>query len=162
MKYADCPTIEVETVIDASAAAVWALVSDITTPARFSDELQDVHWIDDHRFVGHSHHAAIGDWQTTCTVVDRDPERTFCWVVGDPENPSAAWRFSLEPCTGGVVLRQWMRMGPAPSGLNAAIQARPEKEDRIVARRLEEHRANMQNTIDGIKHLAESTSYHTN
>lgn len=157
MKYADGPTVEVQTVVDASAAAVWTLVSDIETPTRFSDELQEVRWIDEQRFVGHSHHPAIGDWETTCTVVDRDPERTFGWVVGDPEHPSAAWRFTLEPSRSGVVLRQWMRMGPAPSGLNIAIQARPDKEDRIVARRLDEHRDNMQTTIDGIKHLAEST-----
>ena len=48
-------------------------------------------------------------------------------------------------------------MGPAPSGLNIAIEARPDKEERIVARRLEEHRANMQTTVDGIKRLAEAT-----
>jgi hypothetical protein len=157
VKYADCPTIEVETHIEAPATTIWTLVSDISTPTRFSDELQDVHWIDTDRFVGHSHHAAIGDWETTCTVVDRDPERAFGWVVGDPQNPSASWRFTLEPRNGGIMLRQWMRMGPAPSGLNAAIDARPDKEERIVERRLDEHRANMQTTIDGIKQLAEAT-----
>jgi len=31
----------------------------------------------------------------------------------------------------------------------------PDKEERIVARRLEEHRANMQLTLEGIKALAE-------
>jgi len=158
VKYADCPTVEVQTVVDAPAAAVWALVSDIETPTRFSDELQGVRWVDEQRFVGHSHHPAIGDWETTCTVVDRDPERTFGWIVGDPQHPSAAWRFTLEATSGGVVLRQWMRMGPAPSGLNIAIDAHPDKEERIVARRLDEHRANMQTTIDGIRRLAESTS----
>jgi hypothetical protein len=34
----------------------------------------------------------------------------------------------------------------------------PEKEERIVARRLEEHRANMQVTVEGIKALAEGSS----
>ena len=74
---------------------------------------------------------------------------------GDPVHPSAAWRFALEPAERGTRLRQWMRMGPAPSGLNIAIDARPDKEERIVARRLEEHRDNMQRTVDGIKRLAE-------
>jgi hypothetical protein len=32
----------------------------------------------------------------------------------------------------------------------------PEKESRIIFRRLEEHRGNMQKTVDGVKHLAES------
>ena len=80
----------------------------------------------------------------------------FAWVVGEPDNPSAQWRFTLEPTEGGTRVRQWMRMGPAPSGLSPAIAAMPDKEERIIARRLEEHRINMQATVDGIKALAES------
>jgi hypothetical protein len=155
VRYADGPTVEVQARVDAPPAAVWSLVSDITTPVRFSAELQDVRWLDDTRFVGRSAHPAIGEWETTCTVVTREAEREFGWVVGDPGHPSAAWRFTLEPDGGGTLLRQWMRMGPAPSGLNIAIEARPDKEERIVARRLEEHRANMQTTVDGIKRRAE-------
>ena len=47
-------------------------------------------------------------------------------------------------------------MGPASSGLTAAIKARPDKEERIVAVRLAEWQRNMQATVDGIKALAES------
>ena len=47
-------------------------------------------------------------------------------------------------------------MGPAPSGLSIAIEAMPDKEERIVARRLEEWRTNMQATIEGVKALAEA------
>jgi uncharacterized protein YndB with AHSA1/START domain len=155
VKYADGPTVEVQTLIDAPPAVVWSLVSDIATPARFSEELQEARWLDEERFVGRSAHPAIGEWETTCTVVAREPERVFGWIVGDPGHPSATWRFTLEPDGERTVLRQWMRMGPAPSGLNIAIEARPDKEERIVARRLEEHRANMQITVDGIKRLAE-------
>ena len=155
MRYADGPTVEVGTIVDAPPAVVWSLVSDVTTPVRFSDELQDVRWIDEQRFVGRNSHPAAGTWETTCTVVAREPEREFGWVVGDPVHPSASWRFTLEPAGGGTLLRQWMRMGPAPSGLTPAIEARPDKEERIVARRLSEHRANMQRTVDGIKQLAE-------
>jgi hypothetical protein len=157
VRYADGPTVEVETLVAAPPAVVWALVSDITTPVRFSGELREVRWIDDERFVGRSAHPAIGEWETTCTVVSREPEREFGWVVGDRDHPSAAWRFTLEPAERGTVLRQWMRMGPAPSGLNLAIEARPDKEERIVERRLAEHRQNMQITVDGIKRLAERT-----
>ena len=156
MRYADGPSVEVETLIDASLGAVWALVSDVTIPVRFSTELEEVTWLDDTRFTGRSRHPAIGEWSTTCTVVARDPESLFAWVVGDPENPSAQWRFSLEAEGNVTRLRQWMRMGPAVSGLNIAIEAMPDKEERIIARRLDEHRANMQLTVDGIKSLAES------
>jgi Polyketide cyclase / dehydrase and lipid transport len=155
VRYADGPTVEVDTLVDAPPAVVWSLVCDVTTPVRFSDELQEVRWIDEQRFVGRSSHPAVGTWETTCTVVAREPERVFGWVVGDPAHPSASWRFTLEPAGTGTLLRQWVRMGPAPSGLTPAIEARPGKEERIVARRLAEHRANMQRTVDGIKELAE-------
>ena len=53
------------------------------------------------------------------------------------------------------MLEQWFQMGPARSGLNVAIDAMPDKEERIVARRLDEHRANMEANLAGIKELAE-------
>lgn len=155
MRYAEGPTVEVETWIAASPAAVWAIVSDIRTPVRFSGELQEVAWIDATRFTGRNRHPAAGEWVTTCTVVESDPERRFGWVVGEPDHPSAAWRFTLEAADAGTRLRQWMRMGPAPSGLTPAIEAMPDKEERIVARRLDEHRLNMQSTVEGIKRMAE-------
>jgi ligand-binding SRPBCC domain-containing protein len=155
MRYADGPSVEVETYIDAPPSAVWALVSDVTIPVRFSDELEEVTWLDDTRFTGRSRHSAIGEWETTCTVVSCDPESLFAWVVGDPENPSAQWRFSLYAEGSGTRLRQWMRMGPAPSGLTIAIEAMPDKEGRIIDRRLDEHRTNMQLTVEGIRNLAE-------
>ena len=156
MKYADGPSMEVEAHVDAPPSAVWAVVSDITTPTRFSEELQEVRWIDDTHFAGRNHHPAIGEWETVCTVVASEPEAVFGWVVGEPDNPATQWRFTLEPAGSGTLLRQWMRMGPAPSGLNPAIDAMPDKEERIIARRLEEHRVNMQATVDGIKELAVS------
>ena len=99
-----------------------------------------------------------GGFETTCTVTRFTPLETFEWAVGDPDQSSARWRFSLEPATGGVVLRQWMQMGPAPSGLTPAIEAMPDKEQRIIARRLKEHQANMAATVDGVKHLAENAA----
>jgi hypothetical protein len=40
--------------------------------------------------------------------------------------------------------------------LTPAIEAMPDKEELIVARRLEEHRGNMAATVAGIKALAEA------
>ena len=42
------------------------------------------------------------------------------------------------------------RIGPGPSGLTPAIEAMPDKEERIIERRLEEFRRNMETTLDGI------------
>jgi uncharacterized protein YndB with AHSA1/START domain len=164
MRYADGPSAEVEVEVDAPVERVWALVTDIELPARFSSELQGARWLDDGpalaaRFVGRSQHPAAGTWETTCVVTECSAPRSFGWAVGDPDHPSALWRFDLAPLAGGGTrLRQWMRMGPAPSGLTPAIEAMPDKEERIVARRLDEHRANMAATLAGIKDLAESAS----
>ena len=165
MRYADCPTVSVDVVIAGSAAAVWALVSDITLPSRFSSELAAAEWLGDDssprigaRFAGRSQHAAIGGWQTECVITACEPPRCFEWCVGDPDSPSSIWRFTITEAgvaPGSVRLEQWFQMGPARSGLNMAIDAMPEKEERIVARRLGEHRANMEANLAGIKVLVE-------
>jgi uncharacterized protein YndB with AHSA1/START domain len=163
LRYRDGPAVEVELLIDAAPEVVWELVCDIELPVRFSSELQRVEWVDGRkgaglgaRFVGYNHHPAIGDWQTTSTVSDFEPGRVFGWAVGDPAGPAATWRFTLVPDGGGVRLKQWMRMGPARSGINAAIDAMPDKESKILHRRLAEHRANMEANLRGIKELAEA------
>ena len=161
MRYGECPTVEADIVISAPAAAVWGLVSDITLPARFSSELEGVEWVDagepgvGARFVGRNRHPAIGSWETTCTITAYEPLRTFSWVVGDVDHPSSAWRFDLVEEGGTTRLTQWMQMGPARSGINLAIDAMPEKEDKILRRRLDEHRRNMEGNLRGIKELVE-------
>lgn len=160
MKYADGPTVEVGIVIAAPIERVWALVADIEVPARFSSEFLGAHWIDPEprfgaRFVGRNHHDALGEWETTSFVVRYDPPRAFEWAVTDRDHPSASWWFDLDEDLGGTRLRQGMRMGPAPSGLSIAIEAMPDKEEKIVARRLEEHERNMRATLEGIRRLAE-------
>ncbi len=161
MKYADGPTVEADVLVAAPIGRVWGLVSDIGLPARFSVELLGARWIDDTpkvgaRFVGRSHHDAMGDWETTSFVARYDPPRAFEWAVSDLEEPSASWWFDLDEEAAGTRLRQGMRMGPAPSGLSIAINAMPDKEERIIARRLVEHERNIQATLGGIKQLAEA------
>jgi uncharacterized protein YndB with AHSA1/START domain len=162
MRYADGPSVEAEVHVDASPARVWELVSDIELPSRFSDEFQGGTWLDDAlgpapgaRFRGRNRHPAIGEWETTSVVVTCEPEVTFAWAVGEADHPSASWRFELAAEGDGTRLRQKAVLGPGPSGLSHAIEQRPDKEERIIERRLEEHRANMQRTLDGIKALAE-------
>jgi uncharacterized protein YndB with AHSA1/START domain len=165
MRYADGPSVEVEARIDAPPARVWELVTDIALPARFSEEFQGAEWLDEAaepaigaRFRGTNRHPAIGEWQTTSVLVAVEPERVFAWAVQDPDNPSASWRFELTADGDGTRLRQVCVLGPGPSGLSSAIERRPDKEERIIERRQEEHRANMQRVVDGIKALAEAGS----
>jgi hypothetical protein len=165
MRYADCPTTEVSVEIEAGADVVWRLISDISVPVQFSSELLDVQWLDDviepaigARFQGTSHHRATGSWQTTCFVTAYEPEIRFSWSVSDAESPAAVWTFEMTPTDGRVLLTQRMQIGPAPSGLTPAIVAMPDKEERIIERRLDEHRTNMLATLEGIKALAEAAT----
>ena len=162
MKYADGPTTEVEVLVAAPIERVWEAITDINLPAEFSGEFQGADWIDDApalgaRFVGRNSHSAMGDWETTSFVNEYDPPRAFGWAVGDPDEPSATWWFRLEQEADGVRVRQGGRMGPAPSGLTFAITAMPDKEERIVARRLQEWERNMQATLNGLKARLEAT-----
>jgi uncharacterized protein YndB with AHSA1/START domain len=163
LRYADGPSTEASILIDAPPSVVWALVTDISLPVRFSTELQGVEWLDGTtsprlgaRFIGRNRHDAAGEWETTSTVCDYEEDAVFGWAVGEPGHPSSRWRFTLAPEGAGTRLTQWMQMGPARSGINAAIDAMPDKESRILRRRLDEHRANMYATLEGIRGLAES------
>jgi hypothetical protein len=148
--------------VNAPIDAVWALVTDVNLPARFSDEFRGATWLDvgpalGARFVGKNWHKALGVWETTSIVNRYEPPRAFGWCVSDRDNPSSTWWFELREAAGGTHLIQGTRMGPAPSGLSIAITAMPDKEERIVARRLEEFEANMRATLEGIKQLAETS-----
>jgi len=161
-RYSDNPTVEVSTWIDADPARVWGLVSDIELMPTFSNELQKVEWAQGcdgprlgARFIGHNEHDAFGQWSTTSHIVAYQPPREFAWAVGEPDNPSATWRFRLTPRDGGTALNYWMQMGPAPSGLSAAIDAMPDKEEKIVFVRMREFEAAISKTLAAIKRLAE-------
>jgi len=165
--YADCPTVEVSAEIAADPAIVWNLVSDIGLSSRFSTEVSGAEWIEGHdgpaldaRFVGHSAHDAIGEWTTTCVVTGFEEGRIFEWsVIGRDADVSSIWRWTIDDLgEGTVALRYWFQMGPGRGGLNFAIEAMPDKEERIVARRLDEHRINMERVVAGVRELAESAA----
>jgi len=163
VRFADRPSTETEVYVAAPPERVWPLVCEITTPARFKTELRDAVWAPDSsgpclgaRFTGRNFHPARGEWETTSTIVTFEIGRRFGWAVGDPEQPSAVWRFELAPEGDGTRLRYSAQMGPGPSGLTPAIEKMPDKEEKIIARRLEEWEANMTATISGIKELAEA------
>ena len=164
LRYADGPSTEASIDIAAPPERVWGLVSDLQLPARFSNEFQGADLLGGAsapaagvRFVGRNHHPAIGSWETTSTITVYDEPRAFGYDVdGTDDAVSASWRFTIEPTDGGCRLTQWMRMGPGRSGINPAIDAMPDKESKILHRRLGEHRSNMEATLAGIKALAES------
>ncbi len=161
-RYADKPTVEASTWIDADPAKVWSLVSDIKLMPTLSNELQAIEWAEGAdgprlgaRFVGHNEHHAFGRWSAPAQIVAYDEPREFAWAVGQAENPAATWRFRLTPRDGGTSLNYWMQMGPGRSGLSLAIDAMPDKEEKIVFVRLREFEGAMSKTLAAIKRLAE-------
>jgi uncharacterized protein YndB with AHSA1/START domain len=160
--YADTPTVEVSTWIDASPERVWKLASDISVIAESSAELQRVEWADGAdtpsvgaRFTGYNKHPDLGEWSTVSEVVEYEPLKIFAWAVGDPQHPTAVWRLQLTPEGSGTRLSQWAQLGPAPSGLSLAIAAMPDKEQKIVFVRMREFETGMLATLDHLKRKAE-------
>jgi uncharacterized protein YndB with AHSA1/START domain len=165
VRYVDGPTSEAEIYVAAPPDRVWALVTDIELPARFSNEFCGAEWVGERpgpavgaAFRGRNQHPAIGAWESTSVVVACEAGRVFGWDVQGYGGVAASWRFELEPEGDGTRLRHRARMGPARSGLTAAIEARPDKEERIIERRLEEWHTNLEATIRGIKQVAETPS----
>lgn len=166
MRNADTPTVCVEIEINAPADAVWALVSDIHLMAELSPELQAVEWTTGsgdvavgREFTGRNFHKALGEWETTSTVIECTRPESFAWAVGDKDNPSAVWRFSLRGNGSSTVLSQSAQLGPARSGLSLAIDAMPDKKERIIERRLAEFRSAMENNLARIKQLSENEAH---
>jgi len=161
MRHRDQPTVEAAQRLSCDAETAWRYVTDITLPARVSTELEAVAWLygADHvavgaRFTGRNRHDAFGEWETVCEIVEVEPARRWVWNVVHPGGVGATWGFEVEPASNGSLVRQWGRMGPGSSGTTVAIAAQPNKEARIVARRLEEWLTGMQANL---AYIAEQT-----
>lgn len=161
LRFADGPGTWVETDIAAPPETVWGLVSDIDLPGRFSAEFLGATWQADGpglgaAFVGRNVHPDVGEWEITSFVDAYEPCRTFGWGTVDADNPGSRWRFDLDPTASGTRLRFSVAFGPGPSFLTVVIDQMPDKEERIIRRRLREHHANMGRTVAGIAELAEA------
>jgi uncharacterized protein YndB with AHSA1/START domain len=163
VRYADKPTTEVSTWIDAPPATVWSLVADIELMTTLSDELRAVQWLEPS--TGPAIGAAFrGDnqrgssrWSTVSYVVDYQPGVVFAWAVGDTEKPGTTWKFTLRPERGGTRLSQWVQMGPGSSGVSMAIESWPDRESSIIASRLRDFSRAMAHNLAVIKGLAEQS-----
>ncbi len=163
MKYADGPTAEATVFVAAPPEVVWAYVSDIHFVASLSREVQTVEWVDGEiappavgcTFLGHNAHPQAGEWTTPNRVVACEAPREFVWNTGYPDSPATSWHFELTPRDAGTEVRQWVRMGPGWSNLVPLIEATPEKEERIVARRLADFQSGIDANLAAIKEIAE-------
>ncbi|MFQ6144070.1 SRPBCC family protein [Streptomyces seoulensis] len=174
MRYADQPATHREVRVAADPARVWEIVADVAGMTRWSPELERVEWCDGAtgpalgaRYTGHNRHPVNGEWRTVSEITEYAPGRTLTWCVLDvdgrfgkaPDGSAsrmATWSFALSPAPeGGTVLRQSVTIGPGRSGLSAYIEQHPEREEAIVAFRLDELGKGMEATLGGIKETAE-------
>jgi len=153
----------VEIDIKAPAHKVWPYITDISFGANYSEEFTGARWAEGSngpaqgaQFIGSNTHKAIGEWEVPCFVDRCSEPNEFGWVTSDADNPGARWRFEASSIAGATRLRYSVTIGPGPSGISAAIESMPDKEPRIIARRIDEHRANMIRVIEGIKAAVEA------
>jgi len=159
--FADGPGTAVATVIRAPSTAVWAAVIDLDMPARFSDEYLGGEWAGDGpalgaSFVGRNRNDFIGEWELESFIDVFEEGRAFGWATSNLEDPGARWRFHLEPEGEDTTLRFEVTIGPGMSGLTMAIASMPDREERIIHRRIDGLNANMRRTVEGIKAAVES------
>jgi Polyketide cyclase / dehydrase and lipid transport len=164
-RLSDGPGTYVEIAIAASPAQLWPIITDLNMPAKFSAEFRGARWAEGSTgpaigasFIGSNVHTAIGEWDVPCFVHRCEERREFGWVTSNADNPGAQWCFTLNEDGAVTRLRYSLILGPGPSGLSPAIKKMPEKEPRILSRRLDEHRGNMQLVVEGIKAIAESAN----
>lgn len=160
---ADGPSTVVEIDIEATAADVWAMVSDPAVSSKFSGESLGAVWADGFngpalgaQFTGTNTHTAIGEWDVPCFVHRFIDGEEFGWVTSDVDNPGAQWCFEVKSTADSVLLRYSLTIGPGPSGLTRAISSMPDREADILRGRTREHQANMVKVLDGIKAVLES------
>ncbi|MDL5154358.1 SRPBCC family protein [Actinomycetospora termitidis] len=164
-RYADAPEVVVDTWIAAPPERVWPLVSDLERMPARSRELESLSWLSPDRtvgarFVGHNAHPSLGSWSVEGTVVECDAPDRFAWEMDGSDAtdaPSARWTFTLVPDDGGTRLTQRARMGPGRSGLSRAIDAMPDKEQKIVFVRLREFESAMTRTLEAVRAEAEAS-----
>lgn len=156
--YADSPTTETTIEVEASIDEVWALITDPNFPASQSEELQEAHWVGGEegclgaRLFGRNFHEAVGEWTTEALVVEFVLNSHWSWMIGDAPNQGSQWWFEIESVPSGAVrVTQRMTMGPGPSGLTGAIERMPDKEEKIVAGRMNYHQANMSANLVALK-----------
>ncbi len=162
VRLADGPGTLAEIEIRARASAIWPVISDINFSAAYSPEFQRADWVDPDapigvgsQFIGTNHNDTFGEFKVPSFVDTFEPDRSFGWRTSDMDNPGARWRFDLEPVRSGTRLRYTMSLGPGPSGLTMAIDQMPDKEDRIINRRVRTQRTSMLKVLAAVKRIVE-------
>jgi uncharacterized protein YndB with AHSA1/START domain len=148
--------ISVRRHIDAPAAQVWAMISDITRMGEWSPEATGGSWSKGAsgpavgaKFTG-SNRNGKRQWSTTCTVVAADPGERFAFTVDVGPIAVSRWSFEIEPDGEGCAITQtWAdRRGRIARSLGKPVSG--------VADRATHNRAGMEQTLERLAAVAES------
>jgi uncharacterized protein YndB with AHSA1/START domain len=144
--------------IDAPAEQVWGMVSDVTRMGEWSPENEGATWLrgatgpkPGARFRGTNRNGKK-KWNTVATVVDAEPGRRFSFRVTAAGLRVAEWRYTFEPtATGCRVTETWIdQRGRIAKTLGKPVSG--------VADRATHNRAGMEQTLERLAAVAESSS----
>jgi hypothetical protein len=103
-------TDSAETIVQASADQIYALISDLPRMGEWSPECSRLEWADgatapavDATFVGHNQTGPRGliHWSRHGRVLVADPGREFAFITDEGGRESTMWRYELEPLGDG-------------------------------------------------------------
>ena len=112
---------EVSVWMNASPAAVWNLVSDVTRIGEFSPETFEAKWTRGSTgpevgayFAGHVKRNGVGPtYWSPCQVTKCEPEEVFEFAVGTDAVTVNNWGYRLAPRDGGTDVTEYFRMQPS-------------------------------------------------
>ena len=144
--------------IGAPAEQVWAMVSDVTRMGQWSPETEGCEWRGGATgpkpgatFRG-TNRSGKRTWKTMATVVDAEPGRSFSFRIKAMGLKVATWGYTFEPTTKGCrVTETW---NDERGGLVKFVGGRMTG----VADRATHNKAGMEQTLERLAAVAESTS----
>lgn len=142
--------------VQASAEAVYAVVSDIGRTGEWSPTCVRCEWDDPSQtgvgatFTGYNE-AASRSWQTTSTVIAADPGVRFAWEVG---HGFVRWSYDLKSADEGTELSEtWTFL---PAGLQHFDEQYDDEAAKAIANRTQQAADDIPQTLAAIKAIVES------
>ncbi len=144
--------------VEASAEALYDLVSDITRTGSWSPVCTSCWWDDETEagqvgawFTGRNE-LPSRTWQTRCQVAVAEPGREFAWIV---EGRFVRWGFSMAPTeTGTTLTESWEFL---PDGIAMFEEKYGDEADAQIADRTRQALDGIPQTLAAIKRIAESS-----
>ena len=151
MQTISTPTAEASVDIDASADAVWRVVSDVTRTPEWSPACYRVEWLEEgRRFRGYNKLNGAR-WSRECVVTESEPGRVFSFSTLFKGQESTRWRYRLDGNGNRTTLREAYEIVSMPLWVRTLrrLPGAMAKTERDTQRNLEQ-------SVERIKQLAEA------